>query len=163
LTGEEIWSLNCLSGEVGPSPGYRDGIVYVANEYANLVAIRAGSTAEKLWETSEYLPEVASPVATGEVVYVGTSYGVIACYSTADGSLLWEYEADNGFYASPVVAGGYVYFLDMDGKMHIFKTGVEKVLVGTPELGESSVSTPAFSDGRIYLRSKTNLYCIGEG
>jgi outer membrane protein assembly factor BamB len=163
LTGAEIWSMDCLSGEVGPSPGYRNGIVYAANEYASLVAIKAGSTAEKLWETNEYLPEVASPVAAEQVVYVGTSYGVIACYSTDDGSLLWEYEADNGFYASPVIAGGNVYFLDMDGKMHIFKTGTEKELVGTPELGEQSVCTPAFSDGRIYLRSKSFLYCIAEG
>ncbi len=37
-TGRELWTLNCLSGEIGPSPAFLDGTVYAANEYANLVA-----------------------------------------------------------------------------------------------------------------------------
>jgi outer membrane protein assembly factor BamB len=161
LTGEELWSIDCLMGEVGPSPGYSDGIVYATNEYAVLAAIKPGNQPEILWETNEYLPEVASPVVDGGLVFIGTSYGVIVCYDATNGELLWEFECDDGIYASPMIADNKVFFLDMGGKMHIFKKDRSMTLLGEPELGEGSVSTPSFSDGRIYLRGDKFLYCIG--
>lgn len=161
-TGKELWSLECLTGEVGPSPGYWNGIVYAANEYANLVAIKPGATPEILWETNEYLPEVASPVVIDGMVFIGTSYGVIACFDANTGEILWEFECDQGIYASPVIGDGKVYFLDMDGKMHIFGLDKTQKLLGEPDLGEKSVCTPAFADGKIYLRGYDNLYCIGK-
>ena len=160
-TGKELWSIDCLMGEVGPSPAYSDGIVYVTNEYAVLAAIKPGSQPEIIWETNEYLPEVASPVADDGMVFIATSYGVIVCYDAANGELLWEYECDDGIYASPIIADDKVYFLDMGGKMHIFKKEKNMTLLGEPELGEGSVSTPSFSEGRIYIRGDKYLYCIG--
>ena len=161
LTGKELWSIDCLMGEVGPSPAYSDGLVYAANEYAVLAAIKPGVQPEIVWENNEYLPEVASPVADNGMVFIGTSYGVIVCYDALNGELLWEYECDDGIYASPMIADNKVYFLDMGGKMHIFKKDRNMTLLGEPELGEGSVGTPSFSDGRIYLRGDKFLYCIG--
>ena len=161
LTGKELWTIDCLMGEVGPSPAYSDGLVYAANEYAVLAAIKPGVQPEIVWENNEYLPEVASPVADNGMVFIGTSYGVIVCYDALNGELLWEYECDDGIYASPMIADNKVYFLDMGGKMHIFKKDRNMTLLGEPELGEGSVGTPSFSDGRIYLRGDKFLYCIG--
>ncbi len=162
VTGKELWSLECLSGEVGPSPAYYNGVVYAANEYANLVAIKPGNELSVIWETNEYLPEVASPVAMDGMLFLGTSYGVIACFDTTNGEILWEYECDQGIYSSPVIADGKVYFLDMDGIMHIFNADKTMKLIGEPALGEQAVSTPAFADGKIFLRGYENLYCIGK-
>jgi len=161
LSGEELWTIDCLMGEVGPSPAYSDGVVYATNEYAVLAAIKPGSQPEIIWETNEYLPEVASPVVDNGMVFIATSYGVIVCYDAANGELLWEYECDDGIYASPMIADNKVYFLDMGGKMHIFNKDRNMTLLGEPELGEGSVSTPSFSEGRIYLRGDKFLYCIG--
>jgi outer membrane protein assembly factor BamB len=87
---------------------------------------------------------------------------VIACYDALNGEILWEYECDDGIYASPMIADNKVYFLDMRGKMHIFNKDRTMKLLGEPELGENTVSTPSFSDNRIYLRSDEFLYCIGK-
>lgn len=160
--GEELWSVECLTGEVGPSPAYWNGIVYAANEYANLIAIKPGAPPEILWESNEYLPEVASPAIIDGLLFIGTSYGVIACYDAGSGEILWEYECDQGIYASPIIGDGKIYFLDMDGKMHIFSVDKTQKLLGEPDLGERSVCTPAFADGKIYLRGYEYLYCIGE-
>lgn len=49
-TGERLWSVDCLSGEVGPSPAYGAGMFFVANDYADASAIRLPEktgTAEK--------------------------------------------------------------------------------------------------------------------
>ena len=161
-SGRELWKLNCMSGEVGPSPGFYNGVVYAANEYARLIAIRPGNPPVTLWESNEYLPEVASPVVVDGLCFIATSYGVIACFDAGTGDLLWEYEANQGFYASPVVAEGKVYFLDMDGIMHIFSVDRGMQLIGTPELGERSASTPAFANGKILIRGFDHLYCIGN-
>jgi outer membrane protein assembly factor BamB len=61
-----------------------------------------------------------------------------------------------------MVADGKLYALDMEGVMHIFKVDKEKTLIGEPELGEETVTTPAFAPGRIYIRGEKNLYCIGN-
>ena len=159
--GKELWSIDCLSGEIGPSAGFLDGIVFAANEYANLVAIKPGSPAKIIWESNEYLPEVASPVAKNGLLYIGTSYGVIACFDATNGEIVWEYECDQGFYASPVIADNKIYFMDMDGIMHIFATDKTRKVIGEPELGERSVSTPAFVDGKIIIRGYDHLFCIG--
>jgi outer membrane protein assembly factor BamB len=161
-TGKQLWSVECMMGEVGPSVAYADGIIFAANEYAKLVAIESsGNNAKTIWENDEYLPEAASPVAYQGLLYLATSYGVVACYDGKTGEKYWEHEAGQGFYASPMVADGKVYVIDMGGKMHIFRSGKEKNIIGEPELGEKAFATPAFTDNRIYLRGQKNLYCIG--
>jgi outer membrane protein assembly factor BamB len=161
-TGKELWNIACLSGEVGPSAGYADGMVFAANEYAKLVGIKIGSgTPEIAWEADEFLPEVASPLAINGLLYIATSYGVFACYDAKSGEKLWSQEYGGSFYASPVYADGKVYITDMTGKTYIVKATRDYQLIGTPEIGEKAVCSPIFQDGKLYLRGMNNLYCIG--
>jgi len=161
-TGKEIWSVDCLSGEVGPSIGYSDGMVFAANEYAKLVGIKLGANPEIAWESDEFLPEVSSPLAVKGLLYIATSYGVFACFDAKTGKKNWSQEYGDSFYASPIFADGKVYITDMSGKTHIVKATPDYQLIGTPELGEKSVCSPVFAEGRIYLRGINQLYCIGS-
>jgi outer membrane protein assembly factor BamB len=160
-TGKELWNIACLSGEVGPSAGYADGMVFAANEYAKLVGIKIGGAPEIAWEADEFLPEVASPLAVNGMLYVATNYGVLACYDAKSGEKLWSQEFGGSFYASPVFADGKVYITDMTGKTYIVKATRDYQLVGSPEIGEKAVCSPIFQDGKVYLRGMSNLYCIG--
>jgi outer membrane protein assembly factor BamB len=162
LTGKENWNLNCIFGEVGPSAGYADGVVYAVNEYAILVAIKLGEKPEVLWESDEYLSDVPSPVATSELMFMATSYGVVLCYDAKTGEILWEHEYDNGFYSSPMLVDGKIYLIDMKGIMHIFKAEREFVSIADCPLGEDCMTTAAFTDGKIYIRGNKNLFCIGK-
>ncbi len=160
-TGNLLWSVECMMGEVGPSPAFSDGVVFAANEYARLVAIEVSAEPSILWTDDEYLPEASSPAASRDLLFVATSYGVIACYDTKTGKKQWEHDASRGFYSSPVIADGKVYLIDLGGTMYIFRAAREKTLLGQPQLGEDAFATPAFSEGRIYLRGEKNLYCFG--
>ena len=162
LTGRELWQVDCMMGEVAPSPAYADGMVFVVNEYARLAGIRVGETAEMVWEFDDNLAEVASPVATSELLIVATSFGAVACYESKTGEELWLHDFDEGFYASPVLVGEHVYLMDMNGLMQIFKAGREFQLVDSCPLGERAMATQAFADGRIYIRGMEHLYCVGE-
>ncbi|MFA8437085.1 MAG: PQQ-binding-like beta-propeller repeat protein [Marinifilaceae bacterium] len=161
-TGKELWKLDCMSGEVGPSVAYADGIVYAMNEYASLVAIKMGDKPEKLWESYDYLSDVPSPIATDKYLLVPTSYGLVACFNAKTGDVLWEQEFDVGFYASPILVDGKVYLMNKQGVMNIFKLGDKFESIANVPLGEKSMCTPAFGDGRIYIRADKNLYCIGK-
>ncbi len=161
-TGKQVWSIDCLSGEVGPSAAYADGLVYAANEYATLAAIKPGTPSTIVWQADEYLPEAASPAVSNGLLFVATSYGVFVCYDAKTGTKLWEKEFGQGFYGSPMIVEGKVYIMERNGLMHIFKVDRTLTSLGDPALGEKSVVTPAFADGAIYLKGEKNLYCIAK-
>jgi outer membrane protein assembly factor BamB len=160
-TGNELWQVKCMMGEVGPSVGFSDGIVVAANEYAKMVAIDV-KTREILWENDEYLPEAASILAYNGLVIVATSYGVMACYDLKSGEMYWEHDIGKTLYSSPMFADGKLFMMDNDGVMRIYGFAKEMKLISENKLGEKAGTTPAFADGKIYIRGDKNLYCIGK-
>lgn len=160
-TGNELWQVKCMMGEVGPSVGFADGIVVAANEYAKMVAIDV-KTKAILWEADEYLPEASSPLAYNGLVIVATSYGVMACYDLKTGEKYWEHDVGKTLYSSPTYADGKIFMMDNDGVMRVYEFGKEMKLISENKLGDMAGTAPAFADGKIYIRGDKNLYCIGK-
>ncbi|MFN8241502.1 MAG: PQQ-binding-like beta-propeller repeat protein [Bacteroidales bacterium] len=160
--GKELWRLECITGEVGPSLTHSNGIVFSVNEYSKLSAIRAGDQPAVIWENNEYLSDIPSPVATDKYLFLATTYGLLVCYDARNGTKYWEKDLGSTVFSSPVVAEGKIYLLDRKGVMHIFLADKELSLVGEPNLGEESACTPAFTNGKILIRSESSLYCIGK-
>ncbi len=183
--GAELWKASCIMGESGPSPVFSAGIVYAGNTYCQLSAIRADGTGDVtkthiVWSGEQGLPEVCSPLATSEYVFLLDS-GTLTCYDAKDGTILWEeYEAFDyaDFTSSPSLVGNRVYLfgdLEKEGETDEEKTPllyckswiVEPSrqgckIVAEGQLGESCVTSPAFQDGCIYIRGDTHLFCIAE-
>jgi outer membrane protein assembly factor BamB len=62
-----------------------------------------------------------------------------------------------------ISAGGRLYVTNQKGATVVFKPNPEKFeLVATNDLNEPSNSTPAVSDGEIFLRTHKALYRIAE-
>jgi outer membrane protein assembly factor BamB len=160
-SGKELWKVECLSGEVGSSPAYTGGRIFSCNQFSTLTAIKLDS--QKIsWQAYEDLPDAASMLAAGKFLIVPTAYGIVTCYDTEQGKVLWQQEFEQGFYSSPVLAGGLVYLMNRAGSMYVFKAGEKVELVATSRLGEPSDCTPAFVKNRIYIRGKSNLFCVEE-
>jgi outer membrane protein assembly factor BamB len=151
-----------MGAEVGPSPAYRDGMVFAVNEFARLAAISLNSTPEMVWEYEEDLSEVASPVATQEYLFIASSYGPVSCFDTKTGERFWMHEFEEGFYSSPILVGDLIYLMDLEGTVQIFKADREFSLVGQGRLGEKVMTTPAYIDGKIYIRGTEHLFCIAK-
>jgi outer membrane protein assembly factor BamB len=160
--GQELWKIECVGGEVGASLAYSDGIVFSVNEYSQLCAVKIGEQPSVLWTSDEFLSDIPSPAAHNNCLFLATSYGTIVCYDATTGSKYWEKDLGKNIYASPMIAENKVYFLDISGVMHIFNAGKELKLIGESKLGESASATPAFLNGKIYIRGESNLYCIGK-
>lgn len=160
--GKELWRFNCISGEVGPSLAYADGVVFSVNDYSKLAAVQVGATPKLLWESDEYLSDIPSPLATAKYVFLPTSYGMMICYDAKTGEKYWEKDFGTPTYASPILVGDNVYQLDKKGIMHVFKADKSYVSVSESPLGEGSVCTPAFAAGKILIRGDKHLYCISN-
>jgi len=161
-TGEELWRVQCMLGEVAPSPAYADGMVFAVNDYARLVGIKLQGTPEVSWEYIDDLSEVASLLATKELVFMAASFGTISCFDSKTGERYWYHDFDEGFYSSPILVGNNVYCMDMFGMMYIFKANKEFELISQNELGEHAMTIPAFMHNRIYIRGVDHLFCIGK-
>ncbi|MDR2424601.1 MAG: PQQ-binding-like beta-propeller repeat protein [Prevotellaceae bacterium] len=157
-SGEQNWRVECMSGEVGASPCSAAGVVFGASEYATLIAINAADGVA-LWKSNDYLPEVSSPVATKDHVFLATSYGVVACYDAKTGELQKIHELQEEFYSSPVIVEGKIYLFANSGKLYIFAANSNFTQLNVVDTGERTFATPAFTDGKIVVRSEKNLYC----
>ena len=54
-----------------------------------------------------------------------------------------------------------MYLLSRKGRMFIMDIEKPDAVLSECRLGEECYASPAFSDGRIYIRGKENLYCVG--
>lgn len=159
-TGEQLWSVDVMSGEVGVSPVFGGGLVFAANEYATMVAVDP-RTGEIKWQDRYYLPEVSSPVYHDGLLYIATTFAVLASFDAQTGDFIWEFDAEDIFYSSPMIADGKLYVFDTSGRAYIFRPGREPELIATPELGERVYATPVFANGRIYIRGNEHVFSIG--
>lgn len=166
--GKEIWRAKCLKQDVGPSPVFSAGLVFMASEFPCLTAIKPDGTGDVtathcVWKGEDGLPDTCSPLGTDKYLLLLTTSGTLTCYAAKDGKKLWEKDFDSEFRASPSMAGGKVYLIGAEGKCWVVELGDEGCKeVGAGALGEKCVASPVFHASRMYLRGAKNLYCIGE-
>lgn len=167
-SGNELWRADLMAGEVAPSPVVGGGMVYVANEGAGAAAIRMDGSGNVTkthvtWHVKEdiALPNTASPASDGKLVFLADSMGNITCLDAGDGRKLWEHSFDVEFQGSPTVVGDKLYALANDGVMYFISASRQFELIDEAKLGEGSTCSPAFAEGRIFVRGKRNLFCIG--
>jgi outer membrane protein assembly factor BamB len=164
--GTEIWRAECLGGEIAPSPIYTADLIIAIEPYSTLVAIRPDGSGDVTkthiaWKADEITPDISCPVSNAEFIFIMTTEGLLTCCKTVDGTKLWEKEFQKNFLASPSIVGNHLYMLSEKGVMYIAEIGAEYKEVAKCQLGEQCYASPAFMDGRIYIRAKNNLYCIG--
>ena len=166
-TGKELWRVKCLSGDIAPSPVFNGELVFATNAYATLAAIRPGGSGDVtatniVWQADDGLPDITSPLANKEFIFLIETYGHMTCYDAKNGNPLWGEDLDGTFNASPSLVGDKVYLINNEGVTIIVNAGREFKEIGKYELGESVDACPAFADGRIFIRGDKNLYCIGK-
>jgi len=164
--GTELWRANCLGTDVAPSPIYAGGFVFGINPNNSLVAIKPTGQGDVTkthiaWEAIDNIGDICSPVSDGRSIFI-LETEILTCYKIDDGTKLWEEDLKTSFMASPSLVGDRLYLLSEKGVMFIVKTGNKYTESAKCPLGENCYSSPAFSDGRIYIRAVENLYCIGE-
>ena len=145
-------------------------MVYVANEFPAASAIRLGGSGDVTKTHTAFvvesgLPDTVSPLVTDKYLLLVASYGTVSCYDAQKGGdPLWEKDfEDANFTSSPGLVGNYVYLFEEKGKVFVVElTDEEGKIISESKLGEECATCPAFQDGRLYIRGKEHLFCIGQ-
>ena len=134
------------------------------------IAIRPGKAVGKLdptavlWRFKKNLPYIPAPLVYEDVLYLVKDGGIITSLAAATGRSLKEGRSPNAlgeYYASPVAADNKVFLASVDGKITVLKAGSQWEVLGVNDIGEEIHATPALSGGRIYVRTRSAIYCFG--
>lgn len=181
-TGKLLWECGGGSMIPVPSPVATQGLVFFSSghnmlPYCPIVAVRADamgditpprgeSTSDGVaWSHRSGGPYVTSPIAIGEYLYVPLDKGVLACYEAQTGKTVYEDQklgTRNTIIASPIAADEKIYIQTEDGECYIIRQGPAFEILAVNKLDEVFCASPAISAGRIYLRGRKHLYCIGK-
>jgi outer membrane protein assembly factor BamB len=117
------------------------------------------------WRFKKNLPNIPAPLLYQDVYYMVRDGGIITSLDPATGRLLKEgrtRDALGEYYASPVAADNKLFLTSAEGKITVLKAAPEWQILAVNDLGEEIHATPALSGGRIFVRTRTTLYCFGR-
>jgi outer membrane protein assembly factor BamB len=132
-----------------------------------VVALRPdpqGGAPRAAWQYNRGLPYVASPLVYRDRLVLVKDGGIVTTLAAADGKLKDQMRArDTGhYYASPVAGDGKIYVASVGGVVTVFRAPPKMEIISSRQFGERIAATPVISDGRIYLRTATALYCFAN-
>ena len=174
--GAELWRAGGMNPKndgafrVVPSPTVRDGMIFAPTRKIPLLAFKAGgkgdiSTSQLAWSWTDQrnAPDVPTPVSDGPRFYMAADNGTLTCLDAKTGALIYGPE-DTGIgrtWASPIIADGKIFLTGQSGETAVIQAGATYKLLGKNSLdGSYTLSTPAFVDREIIIRTGTHLYCV---
>jgi outer membrane protein assembly factor BamB len=173
-TGQELWRANGLNPDknefyrIIASPIIFNEIIYAPTRVKPLLALKAGgrgdvTSSHLLWSTVNG-PDVPTPVTDGKYFYIVNDRGIMWCLDAKTGAEVYgQQRIKTGAYsASPVLADGKVYVTNEDGLTTVVAAGPKFEVLAENPLNDYVLSSPAISDGRIYIRTTGHLYAIGK-
>ena len=110
-------------------------------------------------------PSATSPRPSSPASYlvVADDRGTANCFVAATGERLWQERLGKHFSASLVTAGGLVYSIADDGVTKVVRPGPKLEVVAENPLGEYCYSSPAISQGQIFIRGEKHLILCEGG
>jgi len=139
-------------------------IADVPHVVAAVSAAAAGDMSTKLkWVHRKGVPNVASPLLIGGVLYLIKEGGIITTLRPADGSVGQEGRLEAAFgalYSSPVGAGQNLYVASQQGKVSVLKAGLNWEILAVNDIAEDCYATPALVGDRLFLRTASHLWCF---
>ena len=172
--GDLLWECGGQVSNVTPSPVATDSTVFCMSGYRGsaLYALSLdGSTdlkdsAEIRWSKSQGTPYVPSPLLyEGQLYFNQSNNSIMTSLDAESGGTVIErtrLPGIQGLYASPVAAAGRVYFVGRGGTTLVLEHSDEFKVLATNRLDDRIDASPAIAGDRLFLRSKSRLYCISE-
>lgn len=165
--GKVLWTCEAKGDTVSPVLG--GGLVYLDSGRGGIgLAVDPTGTGDVTkthlkWKTGTMPEGFGSPVVVGGHLYRLHSPGVLKCLNLATGKVVYS-ESLTGVstHASPIATPDDRIYFASAGKTFVVKAGEKFEVLATNDLGDGSHASPAVADGRMYLKGRKMLYCVGE-
>jgi hypothetical protein len=169
-TGKLLWSTAGTTMATCGTIVWEDDVVVASGGYpkAETIAVKADGSGKVLWKNNQKCYEQSMIIVDG-YVYALTDGGVIFCWNAKTGKEMWKQRLTGPVSASPVYAGGLIYWANELGTMYVFKPNPLKYEeVARNTLGTSTFASPAIVGSQLFLRVGEEsgnsrqewLYCI---
>jgi outer membrane protein assembly factor BamB len=116
------------------------------------------------WKYQKPVPQVPSTLLYQGALFMVNDSGILISFDPATGDVIKQGRlkgAIDKYFASPVGADGKVYLISQDGTVSVVKAAGDWEVLSVNQLGDEVFATPAISEGKIYIRTKSMLYCFG--
>ncbi len=173
-TGKELWRAYGLNPNNDPfyrivnSPVVMDGMIYAGSKNRPYLALRAGgrgdiTNSHRAWIIDNG-PDVPTPVTDGKYLYIVRDNGGFMCLDAKTGKDIYPPQRlkPGTYSSSPVLADGKLYISNEDGLTTVVKAGPQFEILAENAMNDYCLSSPAISDGQIFIRTASHLYCIGK-
>jgi outer membrane protein assembly factor BamB len=173
-TGAEVWRADGLNPynegnyRIVASPIVHGDLLFTPSRERPLLAIRPGgkgnvTKSHVLWSFNNG-PDVPTPVTDGTYLYSINDRGIMYALEARTGKTVYGPQRLRSatYSASPVLADGKIYITDEDGVTSVLQAGPTFAKLAENDLGEYTLSSPAMSEGQIFLRTDGFLYAIGQ-
>jgi len=172
-TGKELWKTDGLNPLLYTSPLAGDGyVVGLGGYFGGSVAVKMGGSGDlsqhKVWSVKrEKRHLLSSGVIKGRHLFISNTIGVAECRELETGKQLWEERlkttgASGETWGSMILVGDNLYVVNQSGDTFVLRATPEKFdLLATNPLKEHCNTTPALSNGELFIRTDLALWCIG--
>jgi outer membrane protein assembly factor BamB len=135
-----------------------------------MLAIRLGGSGDMSdsairWKYQRSVPQLPSPLLYSGVLYMVNDNGIVTTLDPQTGNMMKQGRltgAPGPHFASPTAADGHIFFTSEAGAIVVVSPGGDLTPMSVNEIGEDTYATPAFADGRIYVRTTSALYAFGK-
>jgi outer membrane protein assembly factor BamB len=173
-TGKELWRVDGLNPDndgayrIVASPVVHGGLIIAPSRERPMLAIRAGgrgdaTTSHVMWSFNNG-PDVPTPVTDGTYVYVVNDRGIVWCLDAKTGKEVYGRQRlrPSTYSGSFVMADGKLYITNEDGLTSVIRTGPKFELLAENNFDDYTLSSPAISEGQIFIRTASALWAIGK-
>jgi len=173
-TGKDLWRADGLnpsnngSYRVVASPLVHGETIVAPSRERPLLVLKAGGRGDVtkshvVWQFNNG-PDVPSPVSDGTYLYSINDRGIMYCLDLKTGGTVYGPERlrPATYSGSPVLADGKIYITDEDGMTTVVRAGPKFEMLAENDFAEYTLSSPAVSEGQIFIRTDTALYAIGS-
>ncbi|MEK6677239.1 MAG: PQQ-binding-like beta-propeller repeat protein [Planctomycetota bacterium] len=177
-TGEQLWNLRDGGDCPVPTPQWAHGNIYLTNGHGKspVFAIKPDARGDITPEAEDRTPKgmswwqskggsyMPTPIVIGDNLYIATDNGVISVLDAKTGKQLRKERLENAgtFSASIVGVKEQLYFVNEDGDVFVLKSDKNVEQLARNPMHEVCLATPAISDGKLLIRTRDNVYCIGK-
>ncbi|HSB11850.1 MAG TPA: PQQ-binding-like beta-propeller repeat protein [Blastocatellia bacterium] len=134
-----------------------------------LLAIKLGGEGDQTsnairWRYTKPVPQVPSTLLYKGVLYMVNDGGILISFDPATGNVIKQGRlqgAIDKYFSSPVAADDKVFLIGEGGAVSVLKAAGDWEILKVNQLDDECFATPAIADGRIYIRTRSALYCFG--
>ena len=135
-----------------------------------MLAIRLGGSGDMteksvIWKYRRSVPQLPSPLLYQNVLWMVNDNGIVTTLNPKTGDVIKQGRltgALGAVFASPVAADGHIFFATQPGAVAVLGPAGDLTPLVVNPLNEDVYATPAFDNGRIYVRTTQALWAFGK-